>query len=350
MKIVHILNSVSGKGNGIVCATVDLACEQAALGHQVYAISRGGEFLPLLEGRGVKHIVVNQARHPLTILKAIFKINRAIKEIQPDIVHAHMMTGVVLARILKIKNGIPVVATIHNAWQKSSVVMGLADRVIAVSGSVRKSMIKRGVPEKKIAVVRNGTVGSIRLNDHEIPALSLHRPSIATVAGLYKRKGITCLIHAFALIKKEIPEAHLYIVGEGEDRAVFENDARSSGVSESIHFEGFQPHPKVYLRQTDIFVLASHQEPFGLVLSEAREAGCAVIGSNVDGIPEVLENGKAGQLFEAGNHEALARIVIDTLKNPENLSYWKQQATNNIEWLSVRRMCRETFNVYESLL
>ncbi|HBR68874.1 MAG TPA: glycosyltransferase [Rhodospirillaceae bacterium] len=349
MKIVHILNSVSGKGNGIVCATVDLACEQAALGHQVYAISRGGEFLPLLEGRGVKHIVVNQARHPLTILKAIFKINRAIKEIQPDIVHAHMMTGVVLARILKIKNGIPLVATVHNAWQRSSFVMGLADRVIAVSGNVKETMINRGVPGKKIEVVRNGTVGSIRLNDNDAPNLFLQRPSIATVAGLYKRKGITCLIKAFALVKKEIPTAHLYIVGEGEDRPVFEADAHGSGVSDSIHFEGFQPHPKAYLRQTDVFVLASHQEPFGLVLSEARDAGCAVVGSNVDGIPEVLENGKAGQLFESGDHAALANIVIDILKNPERLSYWKAQAKTNIEWLSVRRMCQETLKVYEIL-
>lgn len=350
MKIVHILNSVSGKGNGIVCATVDLACEQAALGHQVYVISRGGEFISLLEAQGVKHVIANQARHPLTILKALFKINRIIKEIQPDIIHAHMMTGVVLARILKIKNGLPLVATIHNAWQKSAVVMGLADRVIAVSGNVKETMIKRGVPGKKIDVVRNGTVGSIRLNDYDAPKLSLQRPSIATVAGLYKRKGITCLINAFALVKKEIPEAHLYIVGEGEDRPVFENDARSSGVSESIHFEGFQPHPKAYLLQTDIFVLASHQEPFGLVLSEARDAGCAVIGSNVDGIPEVLENGKAGQLFEAGDHAALAGIVIDTLKDPERLSYWKAQAKTNIEWLSVRRMCQETLKVYEALL
>ncbi len=346
MKIIHVLNSIKDCGNGITCATIDLACQQSISGHEVYIISSGGGFVELLKNNGVTHITVDQKRKPFVILKALIKLQRVFKEIKPDIVHAHMMTAVILCRIIKFINKIHLVSTIHNEFQKSANLMGLADKVIAVSSGSKKSMIKRGIPSKKIYVVRNGTIGNLRQVEIKDTDLNLSRPSITTISGLYKRKGISCVIEAFILLKKQIPQAHLYIVGDGPDRLEFECQAKKSNVLNDIHFEGFQAQPQEYLLQTDLFVLASKSETFGLVLSEAREAGCAVIGSNVGGIPEVLENGKAGQLFDVDNHFELAEIMIETLSNQDKLMFWKKKASENTEWLSVQRVCTETIEVY----
>lgn len=344
MRILHILNSIYDRGNGIVSATIDLACEQAKLGHEVFVVSGGGEFINLLEKNFVNHITVNQKRTIPNLLKAMWAVSSILSKIKPDIVHAHMMTGLVLVYLQKWRHKITLLSTVHNEWQRSAIIMGLADRVIAVSSDVKKAMISRGVCEEKIFVVRNGTIGSIR-EKLDIPQRTLHHPNICTVAGLYHRKGISTLIKAFSQLKLRLPEAHLYIVGEGADREEFEKLAKEL-LLETVHFEGFQSQPKSYLDQCDLFVLASLKEPFGLVLSEARAAGCAVIGSNVGGIPEVLEHGRAGQLFPPEDDKGLAQIMVDTLADPKNLNYWREAAQHNLEWLSVDRVCRETIAVY----
>lgn len=348
MRIVHILNHMPDTGNGIACATVDLAYEQAKFGHEVYVISGGGGFVPLLEEHGIRHLLVKQDRRPATILKALYEINRVLLEIRPHIVHGQMVTGVVLARVLKIFHSFRLISTVHNEFDRAAILMGLADRVIAVSAAVSQCMIEKGVSAEKMHVVRNGTIGSIRANRHKDTGVVLQRPSVTTVAGMFSRKGIDCLIRAFAILKEELPDAHLYLVGDGADKKKFEQIALETSFSDYIHFEGFKLNPREYLQQTDVFVLASHSEPFGLVLSEARAEGCAVIGSNVGGIPEVLEQGRAGQLFMAGDTQTLALLLRATLQNSDKLLYWKEQAVKNLSWLATKRMAAETMAVYQS--
>jgi glycosyltransferase involved in cell wall biosynthesis len=166
---------------------------------------------------------------------------------------------------------------------------------------------------------------------------------------MYRRKGIAELIEAFAQIALDFPEAHLYLVGNGPDRAIFETQAQITPVSDRIHFEGFQPEPQRYLKATDIFVLASLREPFGLVLSEAREVGCAIIATEVDGIPEALDGGQAGLLVPPGDSHTLATALSQLLSNPEMLHRWKHQAQQNLESLTVAHVSEETLKVYREL-
>jgi glycosyltransferase involved in cell wall biosynthesis len=348
MRVLHILNHIQEIGNGIVNVAVDLACLQAASGYEVAVASAGGEYEQLLARYGVRHFELNQARQPINLIKAARHYRAIALEFQPDIVHAHMMTGVVLAKVLKANSRYKLVSTVHNEFQRSAVLMGWADRVIAVSYAVAQSMINRGIPEKKLRVVANGTLGSPRtrpLQDYQ-PA-SLQRPAIATVAGMYQRKGIAELIDAFAQI--DVPNAHLYLVGNGPDKPTFEAQAQSTAVSDRIHFAGFQPEPQRYLLATDIFVLASHREPFGLVIPEAREAGCAIIASNVDGIPEALDNGQAGILVPPADSKALAAALKELISNSELLQKWKNRSQQNLDWLTVSRVNQETLAVYREL-
>lgn len=347
MRVLHILNHVQKVGNGIVNVAIDLACLQAQAGYEVSIISGGGDYEALLADYGVTHFCINQTRTWHNLANVALQYRALVQKIQPDIVHAHMMTGAVLARSLKLWNKYGLVTTVHNEFQESANLMGLADRVIAVSQSVAQSMQKRGIPKRKLRVVSNGTLESPRSGSLEncLP-VGLKRPAITTVAGMNSRKGITELIAAFEQVALDCPNAHLYLVGHGPEKEQFQSQARKTRVAHRIHFEGFQSDPRAYLLSTDVFVLASHREPFGLAISEAREVGCAIVASHVDGIPEVLEHGKAGLLVPPGDSQALATAIADLLKNSTKLHYWKTQAKKNIDWLNVTRVVNETLGVY----
>lgn len=351
MRILHILNHIQEIGNGIVNVAIDLACLQAKTGHDVAVASVGGEYEALLSDYGAKHFKIDQTRTPINLMKAASLYRVAVREFKPDIVHAHMMTGVVLARLLKTGSGYTLVSTVHNEFQRSAVLMGWAEGVIAVSQAVAQSMMRRGVPEKKLRIISNGTLGSPRTRQlKEYQPLSLKRPAIVTVAGMYRRKGIAELIEAFAQIAANFPETQLYIVGNGPDRELFEAQAKLTTVSDRIHFEGFQPEPQRYLLASDIFVLASHRDPSPLVIPEAREAGCAIVATAVDGIPEALDEGQAGLLVPPSDSKALASALEQLLSNPNVLQQWKEQAQHNLDRLNVVRVHQETMTVYEELI
>lgn len=351
MRILHILNHVQEIGNGIVNVAMDLACFQAKAGYKIAVASAGGKYEALVARYGVKHFDLDQTRKPVNLIKAARRYRAIVQEFQPDIVHAHMMTGIVLARMLRGNAQYALVSTVHNEFQRSAVLMGLADRVISVSNAVAQSMNRRGIPEKKLRVVHNGTLGSPRTRPlAEYSPLPLQRPAITSIAGMYRRKGIAELIDAFEKIASTFPAAHLYLVGNGPDRGLFEARVQSTSIPNRIHFEGFQPEPQRYLLSTDIFVLASRKEPFGLVLSEAREAGCAIIASDVDGIPESLDGGQAGILVAPGDSDALAAALLKLLSSTESLQLWRNRAQHNLEWLTAKRVSEETLAVYSELL
>ena len=346
MRILHVLNHVIDEGNGIVNVAVDLAILQRRNGHDVTIASNGGGYESLLAANGVEHAILNQARRPIPLLKAIPRYRHIIDTYRPDIVHVHMMTGAVLCRLFRRRHEYVLVSTVHNEFQRGAILMGLADLVIGVSDSVAASMGKRGVPKRRLHVVKNGTIGSPRRPAITTDLRPLERPAITTVAGLYRRKGIMDLIDAFAIVARAHPDAHLYIVGNGPERSDFEAQAEASAARARIHFEGFQRGPERYLLATDIFVLASHRDPFPLVLSEARAAGCAMIGTNVDGIPEALEGGTAGLLVPPADPPALAAAIDGLLRDPEALSRWRSAASHNLAWLTIERVENEVNAIY----
>ena len=352
LRILHLVPHVREGGNGICNVVVDLACLQAKAGYDVGVASAGGEYEPLLTRYGVQHFHLDNELKPIKLLKAVLSYPPIVQKFQPNIVHVHSPRGVVLASIFRGLARYALIATMHSSnYRRNAILMGLAtERVIAVANVVAQTLEQFGVPRKKLRVVLNGTLGSPRTRQlKEYVPLPLQRPAITTVAGMSRRKGIAELIDAFEQIALDFPETHLYLVGDGPDRSLFEAKAQSTLVANRIHFEGFQPEPQRYLLATDIFVLASHHEPFGLVLSEAREAGCAIVASDVGGIPEALDGGQAGLLVPPADSHALAGALVELLSNPNMLHKWKAQAQHNIGWLTAARVSEETLAVYREL-
>lgn len=351
LRVLHIANDVTGKGNGIVNAMVDIACFQSRQGHTVAIASNGGEHEELLAGEGVRHFTLNQTRRPMALLRAGLKFRRIVAEFRPDIVHCHMMTGMLLARALRGRGSYRLVSHIQNVHQRSSFLMGLGERIIPVADAVANSMAAMGVPRERMRVVGNYTLGSARVPPIDsIPGAPLQQPAIVTVAGMYRRKGIQELIAAFTELSSRFPEAHLYLVGDGPDRASFEDLARRSACGDRIHFEGFQAVPQSYMKAAYLFVLASHRESFGIVLGEAREAGCAIVASNVDGIPEALDGGSAGILIPPGDVPTLRDAMGSLLGDNGLREKWAAAARRGLEAFGVESMASRVTDVYYELL
>jgi len=350
VRILHVLNHVKCSGNGIVDATVDLACVQSALRQDVAVASGGGDYEALLAEHGVAHYLLDQRRPQVRFPEIAAGFALIVGRFRPDVVHAQMRTAVVIARLVRTVARYAIVASIHTHKVKIELLMALADRSIAVSEDVRRTMVAAGFPARKLIVIQNGSLGSVRERSLPSDAIPLFRPAITTIAGMYERKGITELIAAFIVIAPDFPQAHLYIVGDGPDRDAFERQARDTPVGTRIHFEGFQAAPKRWLRSTDVFVLASRAEPSGLVLADARALGCAIVASNVGGIPEVLDGGSAGILVPPKDSAALASAIASLLSDTERRTALARTASQNISRFSVERVARETLVVYRSAL
>jgi glycosyltransferase involved in cell wall biosynthesis len=351
MKIVHLANHVQVIGNGIVNVMVDLACSQAKAGHEVMVASSGGEFEALLQRYGVQHVKLVQSRQPARVPGMVLGFNRLLRRFDPDIVHAHMMTGAVIARFGTLRRRFALVTTVHNEFQRSASLMGLGDHVVGVSEAVSAAMAKRGVAASKLSTVRNGTIGTPRFDGVPMPeSPALRRPSISTLAGMYERKGIRDLLHAFAALRQSVPQASLYLLGDGPDRAAMEALAVELGLSGHAHFTGFIANPAAHLAETDVFVLASRQEPAGLVLCEAREAGCAVVATRVGGIPEMVDGGEAGLLVPANNPAALASAIGSLLTDEGARAALAARGRVNLHAFSVQRMSDAYLTIYARTL
>lgn len=348
LRVLHLANSLSNRGNGIINVAVDLAIGQVRRGATVAFATGGGGFTPMLKAAGVQCFDAPQFGAAAAIRNSATLL-RLLRSFRPHILHTHMRNGLALAWPWARLLGIPVVMHMHNIHDRDYGITRLPDRILAVSTSVEQTLRKKGIPAKKIRVVLNGMLGSERLDLHQAPA-PLHHPAISTVAGMMHRKGIAELIDAFDRIASEFPSAHLYLVGSGSEQPLFTEQARRSAANGRIHFEGFQSNPFPYLQSTDIFVLASRRESFGLAIIEARAAGCAIIGSNVDGIPELLNQGQCGLLTPPGDPAALAEALRRLLNDSALRKQLSTAAQSGLDHFTVDHMTDQVLTIYEELL
>jgi glycosyltransferase involved in cell wall biosynthesis len=346
MRILQLLNHTR-RLNGHVHAAVDLACAQVKLGHAVAIASGGGDFDKLLAANNVETRLLNHERRPKELVKAEGALYRLARNWRADVVHAHMMTSAVLAWPVCQLLRIPLVTTVHNEFQKSSILMGLGTRVIAVSAAVGESMQKRGIGKSRIRVVLNGTIGAARFEGKDRTPRRLGSPSIIFVGGQHPRKGLPDLFAAFNILYKSHPAVRLYILGDGPHRKEYMAEVSAMECAPAVTFMGAQDDPFPFLLGADVFVLPSHADPAPLVLSEAREAGCAIVATDVDGIPELLEHGKAGILVPPRDPATLAQVLSSLIDDAEMLRQWRSKSQFNLDHLTIERVARRTLDIYQ---
>ena len=349
MRIMHLLKH-GVRGNGHVHVAVDLACVQADAGHEVSFVSSGGSYDQLLGDHGVQVATIPESGGVKGTAQSAAGLLQLARSVRPNVMHAHMMSSAVLGFPVAKVVGALLITTMHNSFEKHSVLMRLGKVVVAVSEAERRLLLSRGYPATKVVTVVNGADGSPReaLQPDDIGPLA--RPCVVTLSGLHKRKAVGDVIEAFAEVRPEFPDWHLNIIGWGPDRERLEGIVDEHGVERSVHFLGSTVAPRPLLLSADIFASASLADPCPLAVAEARAAGCAIVATAGGGVPEILEHGQAGQLVPASDPTAMATALRRLMGDPDLLASWRARAKDGSEYFTVTRMASDYDRVYKSML
>ena len=344
MRVVHLLKHCV-RGNGHVHVAVDLACEQAARGHDVVYASGGGTYVELLEQHGVRHVTVAQtSRGAPAGLAALLRL---LGRHRPQIVHAHMMAAAALGYAATRARGGALVTTVHNSFDGHSGLMRLGDRVVAVSDAERRLLLGRGYRADRVTTVHNGPLGSVReaLLPDGITAMA--QPYAMTLSGLHGRKRVGDAIAAFSAMAGAAPGWTLAIVGEGPDKAMLRALVSQLGLEGRVIFTGSTLNPGPLLRGASIFLNMAEAEPFGLVVAEARAAGCAVVATRAGGMPEVVDDGRAGILVQVGDVTQASAALRKLATDPDELARWRAAAALAPGQFTVGAMAEGYQEVYD---
>jgi glycosyltransferase involved in cell wall biosynthesis len=225
-----------------------------------------------------------------------------------------------------------------------------ADTVIAISESVKDFLCQNREisPKTKLQVIYYGYDSSQVLSTAPEPFKLIRNNTnhlLITVSRLVPQKDLFTLIEGVSKLHKNWPDVQLVIFGTGPLLPELEEFSKSKGLTESVHFLGQTENPRGVMALSDVFVLTSKYEGFGLVLVEAMSAATPIVAANNSAIPEVLGTDHK-MLFETGNSDDLSD-KIDLLFSNKSLvnDILSHQEARLIEF-SPQKMAEEILEVY----
>jgi glycosyltransferase involved in cell wall biosynthesis len=143
-------------------------------------------------------------------------------------------------------------------------------------------------------------------------------PVVACVGRIEPRKGVLDFANAAAAIRAGSPHARVIVIG-GNPLGADPGYVAAVQTAREVEHYGWVDDAAGLMRNVDVLVAPSHQEPFGTVVAEAMAAGTPVVATRVGGLPEVVEDGVSGRLVEPGDSPALAAAVLDVLARREQM-------------------------------
>lgn len=169
------------------------------------------------------------------------------------------------------------------------------------------------------------------------------------VSNFRKVKRVDDVLKIFNIVRKKIP-AKLLMVGDGPERHRLEELCRELSVCHLVKFLGKVKDTDRILTASDIFILPSESESFGLAALEAMAAKTPVISTNTGGIPEVNENGVSGFLSNVGDVEAMAKNTLKILSDNATLEKFKEGAYLQAKKFDIHTVLPQYEKLYESVI
>lgn len=170
---------------------------------------------------------------------------------------------------------------------------------------------------------------------------------IGTVARLHASKSQEDLLRAFGLVRQRVPDAVLWLVGEGERRAALEQEARRLGIAAHVRMPGTRLDVRDVLEAMDVFVLSSRWEGMPNALMEAMAAGRPVIASDIDGIRKLIQHGETGWRVPPGDPATLAQTIFEVLADRPRAAQVGRAALEHVrEHFSIERMADAYARLY----
>ena len=267
-----------------------------------------------------------------------------------DIIHAHQAR--VLYYLLSVKPTKPVIFHYHgasNKIQETNFKIAMwryrnkISKIVSVSYA-GISQMKKLVKDISADVVYNGV--DTNLFNHNLPAL--HKkgtPQLLFVSGLRKYKKTRILIDSMPSILEKFPDAHLQIVGEGEDYTVLEDIIKEKKLDNRIELIGKIDHDELrfYYSSCDLYISASTFEVCPVPTLEAMACGKPLVLSNIEPHQEMINISKAGKIFSKSNPEEILTVVSEVFQDQKNLGILGRKFTEAHDWSIISKQMAEIF-------
>ena len=360
-------------GSGVVAT--ELGLELSKRGHEIHFITYNQPVRLELLGNNVHFHEVNVPEYPLFHyqpyeLALSSKLVDMVKLHGIEVLHVHYAiphayAAYMAQKMLREDNiYVPIVTTLHGTditlvgshpFYKPAVTFSInkSDAVTAVSQSLKDDTLRLFDIKNKINVVTNFidiTKFSNGFTDCQRGMMANEDEKIIThISNMREVKRIPDVINIFNKIQKEVP-AKLMMVGEGPEREPAERLCEKLGISDKVVFFGNSNEIDRILCFSDLFLLPSKTESFGLSALEAMASGVPVISSNTGGIPEVNKEGFSGYLSDVGDVDGMSKNAIKILADEAVLKQFKINAKEQAKTFDIHQIVPQYEAIYQETL
>jgi L-malate glycosyltransferase len=373
MKIAIVCYPTFG-GSGVVAT--ELGLELARRGHEIHFITYRQPVRLAQLSHNVHYHEVNVPEYPLFHyqpyeLALSSKLVDMVKLHKIELLHVHYAIphayAGYMAKQMLLQEGIklPMVTTLHGTditlvgnhpFYKPAVTFSInqSDVVTSVSQNLKDDTNMLFEITKDIVVIPNFIEQKSNLDD---PRIQCYRSVIAKdsekiithISNFRKVKRISDIIHIFNNIQQKIP-AKLMMVGDGPEKVKAEELCEALGILDKVIFFGNSNEIDRILSYTDLFLLPSQTESFGLAALEAMACGVPVISSNAGGLPEVNLQGISGYLSDVGDVEKMSENALKVLETPETLNVFKKNALLTAQKFDIKNILPLYEKIYNEAL
>lgn len=324
-------------GSGAVATELGLAL--ADLGHEVHFISyarpaRLGGFRPNVTFHRVQVRSYPLFRYPPYDLALASLMREVVEQRRLDVLHVHyaiphavsaqlacaMLPEALRPAIVTTLHGtdITILGTERSYYHPTRYGIEHSTAVTTVSNWLRRETQRVFQPSREIHVIPNFVdLARFRPRDDAVPCEGWAAPGefvVSHVSNFRPVKRVHDVIDVFAGLQAEVP-CRLLLAGDGPERAPAESRVQALGLASRVRFLGEQEGVEHVLRASDLFLLPSDHESFGLAALEAQACGVPVLGTRSGGLVEVVEDGVTGRLFEVGDVDVAVRAGVELLSD-----------------------------------
>jgi glycosyltransferase involved in cell wall biosynthesis len=353
---------------GAQTVAITLASHAVAAGHQVTMFAgpdpgSGGDLRGVVRSRGIELVELSSLRHqvrPVDEVRALLTLRTSLQG-RFDVVHTHSSKAGVIGRAAAAAVRTPVIVHHVHGWsfrpyqpaigRLTYVVLErlaarVTDCVIHVSDAdLAEGMRYRIVPTERTCVLPT-PVDLERFYPRTSRTPDGGR-TVITVTRLGSPKDTATLLRAVSAMKTAV---HLDIVGGGPERAALEALARRLGVGQRVRFLGVRDDVPDLLARSDVFVLSSQSEGMPTAIVEAMAAGVPVVATDVGGVAQVLNHGRAGRLVPPGDPSALAAAMDELFDNPSVASAFRRAGLETARRHDATDAGRTVLGLYRTVL
>ncbi len=331
-----------------------------ALGHRAMLVAHGAGELRQRAAEGLE--LVPMAPKTEMDLSAAWRLSRLVKQLRPDVLHAHDPHGVAMAALALSMSTASLNPPLVAARRVDFHIKGNAlsrwkyrqvDCFVCASDAIRAMLIADGIPAARAITIHEGIdLGRVDAappaNLHADLWLPHHAPIVGNVAALVPHKGQRHLIEAAAIVVKTMPDARFVIAGEGELRPALERQIKEHRLEKHVFLLGFRPDVLSVHKAFDVFVMSSVTEGLGTSLLDAMACGKAIVATTAGGMPEVVADRQTGLLVPPRDHVAMAQALLRLLGDEDLRRRMGAAGQSRVrERFSAERMVQDTLAVYQ---